>query len=654
MEVRNILEYRFSVKAIYNNNRVRDRTLHEIQMNICALFNSNGGKLILIIDDDTRGDNGDIVRPVEQRLKQVLHISELHKIIDVIEKKNKVTFVVAGLPILRTVKTNLCMTTNTEVQMISAMDDVNVKDILFERLVVEIPEQQVPEHFYLNRDCGLRELKTFQFKQLKTEKTRNNNFATRIINNKFKDYVSGFANGSGGQIFYGIHDSGVVLGEKFNETDIETEKQQITNEVEKTIQKMIWVGNSASEIKCGKQWDIKFVPVKNDENEIIQSTFVVVISVQPYIGGVFTAEPESYYVENGKVKKMPFDTWRENMYVKIEEPKVFERTSWSKHDEREYMKTTQYLEYLRQEGKWTAIKESCRKNDPGSVNISLINLFQLTAVHYRRGKETTAQKYLDKFSKRMSKDDVKDKSVFAVDQRYAASSIQRSSGNYSEAWSIIKEGFQLAENAPAGFVVASFYENAALVLSNLVHEKSFIGISEDDENFEKKVCEQINLAKEYCTLALQQLLYIDDEFEIAIEDLRQNIHIAWARLFLRSADKDALVSDSDIESATLHINKAEKSFLKVKVNLKFNYCRSLLVKSDLQLRKYQLTKPDILSEIVCSKQFVEQALQLADRHNFKEIEMQCTSRLETLQEIIDETKQTKVSEEELSSTDTED
>ena len=263
MEIKNILEYKFSVKAFIDNKKVKDKILDEIEMNICALSNSNGGKLILIIDDDTSMDNVDIVRRIEQRLKPVLHIRELQKVKLVIEEKSKITLVVPGLPRLCTVKTNLFLTTNKEVQMISAIEDVKVREILFERRVVEIPDQQVPEHFDLDHDCDFRESVTVQFKQLKTEKTKNKNFASRIIDNKFKDYVSGFANGLGGQIFYGIHDSGVVLGEKFNETDVENEKQQLTKEIQKAIQKMMWAGNS-SEIKCGEKWNIKFVPVMNN------------------------------------------------------------------------------------------------------------------------------------------------------------------------------------------------------------------------------------------------------------------------------------------------------------------------------------------------------------------------------------------------------
>ena len=50
------------------------------------------------------------------------------------------------------------------------------------------------------------------------------------------------------------------------------------------------------------QWDIEFVPVKNCEET--EKRFVIVASVSSCSGGVFTKEPESYYVENGKVKKM--------------------------------------------------------------------------------------------------------------------------------------------------------------------------------------------------------------------------------------------------------------------------------------------------------------------------------------------------------------
>ena len=650
-EFKNVLEYNFFLTDF--EKKGRDFILKEILKRVCALLNSDGGELILIVNDSTgeasRINSDSIVRPIEQHLKSVLVTHELQKGLVVLEVENKIILIISGLSRLCTVKTNLFLPTNTEILMVPATENDTQRKILFERRVAEISEQTIPEQFYLGRDCGFRESKTVQFKQLKTDKTKNKNFASRIIGNKFQDYISGFANSSGGQIFYGVNDSRVVVGQKFN--DVGSEQENLKGKLQKAIQKMIWAGNS-SEIKCGEQWDIKFVPVINDVNEIIQSTFVVVISVRPFIGGVFTAEPESYCVENGEVKKMPFDSWRENMYVKIEEPKVFERTSWVKRNEKEYMKVTEHLGRLRQVGKWMQIEEYCRDSKNASVNVQLIVLFQLTAVKYRQGDLEAAKKYLDEFHERSFKDDVQDKTICDLEGRYSAQAIKGSCGKYEEAWSIIEGGFPVADIVPAGFLLASYYSNAASVLSNLVHDKSFIGVSKDNKDFKKKVCDRIKLAIKYCVLALQHLLYINDEFEMAKEDLRQKIHIAWAHLLLRSADKDASVSDSDIESATLHINEVEKSFLKVKANLKFNYCRLLLVKSDLLLRKYQLTKPDVFSEIVFSKQFAEEALELSDRYTFKEIKMDCVSRRETLQKIIDEGEQTN--EEDGSSTDTED
>ena len=153
--------------------------------------------------------------------------------------------------------------------------------------------------------------------------------------------ISAFANDSGGIIYYSIKDDGTVVGELLDGG--EKDRQEITEELEKEVRKMIWPEESGK-IERGKQWDIKFVPVTNYN----EKKFVIVVSVSPCCGGVFTKEPESYYIEKKdkvKVKKMSFETWKRNMYLKVPEPKEMNRTTWSsKRSEKNYMSMTQELE----------------------------------------------------------------------------------------------------------------------------------------------------------------------------------------------------------------------------------------------------------------------------------------------------------------------
>ncbi|XP_028404401.1 uncharacterized protein LOC114527031 [Dendronephthya gigantea] len=121
--------------------------------------------------------------------------------------------------------------------------------------------------------------------------------------NKFSCYVSAFANHRGGHIYYGIDDDGIVQGENIEE------HSEIEKKVEKSIQKMIWP-DVIGRPKRGEHWEIFFEPVLDEKSNPIPSTFVIVIFIAPCFGGVFTEEPESYEMVEGKVKRMSFTTWK--------------------------------------------------------------------------------------------------------------------------------------------------------------------------------------------------------------------------------------------------------------------------------------------------------------------------------------------------------
>ena len=107
-------------------------------------------------------------------------------------------------------------------------------------------------------------------------------------------------------IFYGIKNDGTVVGHLL----CDDEKVAISERVNKAVQNMLWPEESGTVMR-GKQWDINFIPVVNcDVNE---KRFVIVISVFPCSGGVFTEEPESYYVKDGVIEKIPFEIWKTNV-----------------------------------------------------------------------------------------------------------------------------------------------------------------------------------------------------------------------------------------------------------------------------------------------------------------------------------------------------
>ncbi len=637
---RNILKVEFSL-ADFEIKKKRETILDEIKTKICALLNTNGGRLVLIASDATTNNKihaDNIINPIEQWLVQFVGLSKTDENFTWEPDYNTITMEIAGLQILCTLNTNLFLPTQSSIAMLDILHEPDrIREILFERRFVEIPQQTVQQQFYQGCDSGLGESNSVQLKNLNADKTKSMNLAGRIIKHKLTSYVSGFANRSGGQIFYGIDDHGIVVGELLRD---EKEVEQIKTKVGNAIQNMVWPAE-LGEIQCGKQWDIKFVPVKNCDSETLPLTFVLVISVLPCPGGVFTKEPESYHVVDGEVKKIPFDTWKEkaktwNVGLKRKEevPMEMTRKKWSSgKSEKAYMEITQGLVRRRHLGKWQEIKKICNllyERENQHINTKRVALFHLIAVGYRLGDSENAAKYLEELRNIMSTNGDEDKSITRLGERYSASAIERSCGNYEGAWKIIEEGLQLCVDVPTGLIPAAFYANAASVLSKLVDDESFIGVSRKNECFNDKVQEIVERVEYFCNLALQHVGHVKDEFEIAREELKQRINITLASLYLKSESANhSQVSSSDIDKAAKKICEAENSLklLEGTARLKFNYCRILLAKSDLCLRQYQLKETDIDNELKTEfLEHLEKARKIAEGYGFKEIIRGCKFR----------------------------
>ncbi|OPL33514.1 hypothetical protein AM593_02344, partial [Mytilus galloprovincialis] len=146
-----------------------------------------------------------------------------------------------------------------------------------------------------------------QFKQI-TGKDVSNTLA-----NMCSHYISAFGNHKGGVVYYGIEDKkGIVVGidlSNCTETAIESA-------LDKKIGGMI-CGKSSTKLKRTTHWDIQYFNIEEDEeaNIFMQNRKIIAVKVCRIPGGVFTAVPESYYVDDdGSVKQFnDFEEWRSQM-----------------------------------------------------------------------------------------------------------------------------------------------------------------------------------------------------------------------------------------------------------------------------------------------------------------------------------------------------
>ena len=528
-----------------------------VKKSICALLNSNGGKLVLTASNGDKINADKQIRPYEQYFKEKIGTYNLHKyfkILDSLQEYNRVTFVVLRLPTLCTLNTNLYLPTETQISLVSPTEQDALCKILFEQHFVEISEQKVPEQFYYGRKHDRGESKTVQFKNLKTEKKRRNDFVSRAINNKFTEYVSAFANASGGMIYYGIEDDGTVVGELLARG--ENNREEIPKKLEQAIRKMIWPKESGK-IERGKHWNIKFVPVENCN----EKRFVIVVSISPCSGGVFTKEPESYYVEDGKVKKMSFETWEKNMYFKVKKILEINRTTCSSQGN--------------ENADWNAIEAKFVEslNDTSDINTKLVYLIQMIALQYRQGKLETVQKYL--------------KDVHEITSKTNDACSKRSSA---------------LANEPPRFIL-----HAVSVVDEFVKKECSIDKNKDDNDFEGNVQEHVERTKGFCDKALQDLMNLNEDCELELR-----INITLTLLFLCSAS-NVLEHKSDIAITPDNLKEAEK-YMK---NLEQN--GTPLAKNHLSF--FLNAKSELYLEL--AERCAKIPTNLVDESGFKDIKMHC-------------------------------
>ena len=136
----------------------------------------------------------------------------------------------------------------------------------------------------------------------------------RGIENHLQDYVSAFANGNGGKVYFGVNDSGKVIGQVVRG---EEQKMQVKNRVKKVMTRKgedqtmirIW-GNLGFIPEYGKQWSVDFVEVVGSPEG--SERCVVVVEIFPFEGGMFLTRPLAWEVDESseKVVEIEFEEWK--------------------------------------------------------------------------------------------------------------------------------------------------------------------------------------------------------------------------------------------------------------------------------------------------------------------------------------------------------
>ena len=545
-----------------NSKKYKEKTLQEIIAPICAMLNSNGGKVVIHVETESNdipvegspfSQMSLVIRILEQSMISIIGVHETISHINFKEGEESIEISLKKADSLITTNYNLFLPSQSQVVQIPPVEPLEkVKNIINRKVVTE-PVQRGShcKKFLKDKNCCLHDTKTVELKYLKAYPSKRTTLADRMTGkgNKFSSYVSAFANHRGGHIYYGIKDDGVVEGEFVSN---EKDKNEITKKVEKVINKMIWPQH-ISQPKRGEHWDLFFEPVLDENSKPIPSTFVIVIYIAPCVGGVFTEEPECYEMVQGKVEKMSFTTWKKRILQPVwlrskeEIPHSVHRTTWSSAKARKtFTVGDETLMPLINNGKWPAISELCQniiqKWSELNKTIMLLVLSKQVTVCYRRGKFNKADELLGQYM--TISQQVPDTLIFEVIGLYLQAALKRAHGDYKELKEPLTAALSKAELIEPGLVPAIVYIFAGTVI-DLVN----LG----DSN-------KIDLSPDTLSIkALEHLRCIPDHSDV-LADMEQKAHITLATFYLGSNIGGQRIKDS---IDTSDIDKAKTSLMTV-------------------------------------------------------------------------------------------
>ena len=486
------------------DKKYKEEIVKEILAAICAMLNSNGGKVMIhfyngvvpvedlsqlnihpgILDVDSFPLISVVVRILDQSMMAIAGIEETRSKVYFQEDEECVTISVKRADFLITTNYNLYSPSQTQVVKVPPSKPLKeIKDDIIERKVVLEPVQ-LGTHcrkFLRNKNCGFGESTMCQLKHLKAAQSECTTLADRMTckGNKFSCYVSAFACHRGGHIYYGIiDDTKVVEGETVPN---ERSKKEITKKVEKAISKIIWP-EQIGQPKRGEQWEIFFEPVLDENSKPVPSTFVIVIYIAPCLGGVFAEEPECYEMVKRKVQKMSFASWKE----RISQPVWLQKSRGEKNILRSVQGITWSSDAVRKaftidcdelrrivsNGIWEIFENECDSLQNESdlrETMKLLILFKHITACNRRGEFQNAHKFLEEYKALSSK--VQDSFIFGVLGLYLEAALKRAGEDFKALKELLMKALEMAKQIEPGLVTATVYIFAATV-SDLIDLES--------------------------------------------------------------------------------------------------------------------------------------------------------------------------------------
>ena len=457
-----------------NNKRYKEQIVRKIIAAICAKLNSNGGKVVIDFETDSNettvggfplSQMSLVIRILEQSMISIIGLHQTISNIKFREDNESIIILVKKVDSLITINYNLYLPSQKQVVHASPSEPKkNVKDIINRQDIFE--PVQTGSHcrtFYKDRICGFHESETIQFKHLEAQATKRTTLADRIVGkgNKFTCYVSAFANYSGGHLYFGITDDGIVAGELIPNV----ESCEIINKVEKAIKKMIWP-ERIGQPKRSEHWDICFEPILDENCNSIPSTFVIVIYIAACLGGVFTEEPECYEMVDEQVKKMSFVTWKDRMLStdnNFDIPSAVQRVKWSSTTtESRCANAYGVLARAINNGKWELFSKTAHQLEYKypEVEVWLVVLSQRVVASYRKGLTRTAKGWFAKYEERLP--EAKDHLTFKVLFLCLKASLKRVEMEFEDSRRCLKDALFLAEFVPPGIVTAATLASAAM------------------------------------------------------------------------------------------------------------------------------------------------------------------------------------------------
>ncbi|CAB3988579.1 schlafen family member 13-like [Paramuricea clavata] len=588
------------------NKRYKAQLLKDIIIAICAMLNSNGGKVVLYNKCTCQLSGISLlIRVLEQSLISIIGSNQTISKINFKEDIECMVILVKKADYLVTTNYNIYLPSQSQVVQISPWEPLEkIKDDIINRRVVPEPVQ-LDSHcriFLKGKNCDFHENKMVMFKNLKADQSKRTKLADRMTGkgNKFSCYVSAFANYNGGHMYFGIRDDGVVEGEVIPNEDI----SEIIKKVEKAINKMMWP-EQIGQPKRGEHWEIFFEPVVDENSNVIPSTFVIVIYIAPCLGGVFTEEPECYEMVEGKIEKMSFVTWkkRELQLDGVDIPAAVQRIEWSSSaTERHCTKAREVLMMAINNGKWEIFSKYAKPFEDKfpEVEVKLMVLSRRVVASYRQGRLYKARLLFDDYEKLLSK--ANDLFIFEVIYLCLKAALKGAEKKFEAVRELLESALLKGNQLTPGIVTAVTLSCAAMYQNS--------GLNEDGPS-----------SAELSRKVLEHLKYAPRSQEQVDMEHKAYIFLATFHLGYDMSGKiiKKHVNQSSLETAKSSLMALNKSVCSGYSLSRYREVQFNLVKSTLYYRYAQVNpeKNEVFLEEAF--QFSKKAQHLARASNFGEM-----------------------------------